>query len=250
MSASDEEPRQAGTAGRRFETTRWSVVLAAASGDEPRAREALSTLCELYWYPLYAFVRSGGSSPAEAEDLTQGFFTHLLEKDALHRVDPRKGTFRSFLLASFRNFITDERVRQNALKRGGGAAIRSLDAATAERRFLVEPGHDETPERIFLRQWAVRVLERALERLRDRYARSGKSDQFEALKVFLSGEARPVPQAEVAAQLGVTVLAVKVAVHRLRKRFRDALRDEVVCTVEADADIDAEIRALYGALGS
>jgi len=236
------------TAGSRFATTRWSIVLAARETDQPLAHEAMSTLCELYWFPLYAFVRSRGSAPEEAEDLTQGFFAHLLERDALRHVDPSKGRFRSFLLASFRNFLADERVRNQAKKRGGGVAPLSLDAEAAEDRYGFEPTDDLTPERIFERQWALTVIDQALTRLRERYVRSGKANHFEALRVFLSGEKRPVPHAEVARQLGLSELAVKVAIHRLRKRFRDALREEIAQTVSNHQEIDAEFRALYAAL--
>jgi RNA polymerase sigma-70 factor (ECF subfamily) len=237
-----------GKAGGRFDTTRWSIVLAARGKEEPRAREALATLCSLYWFPLYAFVRSRGSSPEQAEDLTQAFFVHLLEKDALRGVDPAKGRFRSFLLASLRNFISDQRSMARAKKRGGGLTPVSLDAEAAEDRYRFDPGHGVTPERIFERHWALTVIERAVARLRERYVKTGKQEQFEELKVFLSGEKRPVPHAEVARRLGVSELAVKVSVHRLRKRFRDALREEIAQTVAGESDIDAELRALYGAL--
>ena len=231
----------------RFRTTRWSVVLAARGSDQPQARDAMATLCGVYWYPLYAFVRSRGSPPEEAEDLTQAFFAHLLEKDALRQVDPSKGRFRSFLLASFRNFLTDEWTRQRAGKRGGGVAPLSLDAEAAEDRYALEPAHDLTPERIFERQWALSVIEQALASLQERYSRSGKQDHFQTLKVFLS-EKRPVPHADVARRLGLSELAVKVAVHRFRKRFRDALREEISQTVATEQDVDTELRSLQAAL--
>jgi RNA polymerase sigma-70 factor (ECF subfamily) len=208
----------------------------------------MASLCGIYWYPLYAFVRSRGLPPEEAEDRTQAFFAHLLEKDSLRHVDPARGKFRSFLLASFRNFLSDDRSKERALKRGGGVAPLSLDAEEAENRFRLEPVDNLTPERIFDRQWALTVIERALAALEERYARAGKRDHFDALKVFLSGEKRPVPQADVARSLGVSELAVKVAVHRLRKRFRDALRDEIAQTVTSRKDVDGELRFLYDAL--
>jgi RNA polymerase sigma-70 factor (ECF subfamily) len=244
----DENARSPGRAGRRFETTRWSVVLAARGSDEPRSRDAMATLCQLYWYPLYAFVRSRGSSREQAEDLTQAFFAHLLETDALRQVDPSKGRFRSFLLASVRNFAADERAKERAQKRGGGVTPLSLDVEAAESRYALEPAHRLTPERVFERQWALTVIEQALARLCRRYERSGKQGHFEALKTFLSGEKRPVPYAEVARRLGLSELAVKVAVHRLRKRFRDALREEIAQTVASEQEIDAELRSLYAAL--
>jgi RNA polymerase sigma-70 factor (ECF subfamily) len=234
--------------GSRFMTTRWSVVLAAGGGDQPAAREALSTLCGQYWQPLYAFIRSRGSSPEEAEDLTQAFLVHLLEKEALRQVDPGKGRFRSFLLASLKNFMSDQRSKERAKKRGGGVAPIPLDAEEAEGRYRLEPAHDITPERIFERQWALAVIEQAMIRLRERYARTGKERHFDVMKIFLSGEKRPVPHAEIAKKLGITELAVKVAVHRLRKRFRDSLREEIAQTVSDSGDIDAELRALQTAL--
>jgi RNA polymerase sigma-70 factor (ECF subfamily) len=244
----DPEKDTRAKGGGRFATTRWSVVLAAGGVDPPRAREAMSALCGQYWFPIYAFARSRGLPPERAEDLTQGFFAHLLEKEALQRVDPERGRFRSFLLASFKNFLSDERTRDAAQKRGGGLTPVSLDAGAAEHRYALEPAHERTPERLFERQWALTLIERALSRLRDRYTRTGRQDQFDELRVFLSGEKRPVPYSEVARRLGLTELAVKVAVHRLRKRFRDALRDEIAQTVTSDREIDAELRSLYSAL--
>jgi RNA polymerase sigma-70 factor (ECF subfamily) len=234
--------------GGRFMTTRWSVVLAAGGSDRPAAREALATLCGQYWHPLYAFIRRGGSSPEEAEDLTQAFLVHLLEKEAIQNVDPAKGKFRSYLLASLKNFLSDQRSRETAAKRGGGVAPIPLDADEAEGRYRLEPAHDLTPERIFERQWALTVIEQAMTRLQERYARTGKQQHFDALKIFLSGEKRPVPYAEIARQLGMTELAVKVSVHRLRKRFRDSLREEIAQTVSDSKEIGAELQALYAAL--
>jgi RNA polymerase sigma-70 factor (ECF subfamily) len=234
--------------GGRFMTTRWSVVLAARGSDRPAAREALSTLCGQYWHPLYAFIRRGGSTPEEAEDLTQAFLVHLLEKEAIRHVDPAKGKFRSYLLASLKNFLSDQRSRETAAKRGGGVAPVPLDADEAEGRYRLEPAHDLTPERIFERQWALTVIEQAVTRLRGRYVRAGKEDHFEALKIFLSGEKRPVPYAEIAGKLDMTELAVKVSVHRLRKRFRDSLREEIAQTVHDPDEIEAELQALYAAL--
>jgi RNA polymerase sigma-70 factor (ECF subfamily) len=234
----------------RFKTTRWSVVLAAGGGDRPAAREAMSTLCGIYWQPLYAFIRRRGSSPEEAQDLTQAFLAHVIEKESLRHVDPAKGKFRSFLLTSLKNFLSDQRSKESALKRGGGTAPLSLDAREAEERYSLEPAHEATPERIFERQWALAVIEQAMERLRERYSASGKEAHFEAMKIFLSGEKRPRSHAEIAERLGISPLAVKVAVHRLRQRFRDALREEIAQTVASQEEIDAELRALYSALES
>jgi RNA polymerase sigma-70 factor (ECF subfamily) len=234
--------------GERFMTTRWSVVLAAGRTSQPAAREAMATLCGLYWQPLYAFIRRRGSSPEEAEDMVQAFLAHVIEKGSLRHVDPGKGKFRSFLLASLKNFLSDQRSKEAALKRGGGVAPVSLDAEEAEGRYRLEPADEATPERIFERQWALAVIEQAMARLRKRYADSGKENHFEEMKIFLSGEKRPVPYAVVAGRLGITELAVKVAVHRLRKRFRDALREEIAQTVATSDEIDTELQALYAAL--
>jgi RNA polymerase sigma-70 factor (ECF subfamily) len=247
MSGSNDEQRDR-AGGGRFTTTRWSVVLAARSPDAPPGRIALAELCATYWYPLYAYVRSRGESPDRAEDLTQAFFAQLIGKGMLRHVDPAKGKFRSFLLASMKNFITDEWKRAAALKRGGGALPISLDAVGAENRYRVELVEHLTPERFFERQWALTVIDQALLRLAQRYEQRGKLDHFKALKVFLSGEKRPVPYAQVAAGLDVSELAVKVAVHRLRKRFRDALREEIAETVTSEEEVEEELRALYAAL--
>jgi RNA polymerase sigma factor (sigma-70 family) len=180
--------------------------------------------------------------------MTQAFLAHVIEKESLRHVDPGKGKFRSFLLTSLKNFLSDQHSKEAALKRGGGVAPISLDAENAEGSYSLDPGHDLTPERIFERQWALTVIEQAMGRLRERYARSGKENHFEEMKIFLSGETRPVPYAEIAERLGLTELAVKVAVHRLRKRFRDALREEIAHTVASSEQIDAELQALYAAL--
>lgn len=236
--------------GTRFETTRWSVVLAARGSDPERAKAAMSTLCGQYWFPLYAFLRSRRHSPEEAEDLTQGFFAHLLEKESLRHVDPGRGRFRGFLLASCKNYVADQRTRGQAKKRGGGEVPLSLDREDAEGRLRYEPIDDLTPERIFERQWALAVIERALANLRERYESAGKAEHFDVMKVFLSGEKRPMPHSEVAERLGLSELAVKVAVHRLRKRFRDSLHDEIAQTVSGESEVDDELRALYAALES
>jgi len=242
------DERSAGGAGGRFATTRWSVVLAARDGEEAPAREALATLCGLYWYPLYAFARRRGASPEEAQDLTQSFFAHLLEKEAIRHVDRERGRFRSFLLASFKNFQSDQREKEHAKKRGGGQVPLPIDGELAEGRYALEPSHELTPERIYEKRWALTLIERVLDRLRERHARAGKEHQFEMLRIFLAGEKRPVPYAEVARRLEMSELAVKVAVHRLRKRFRDLLREEIAQTVARDEEIEAELRALQSAL--
>lgn len=226
---------------RGFATTRWSLVAAARD----RADEALADLCRLYWYPLYAYVRRRGHDAAEAEDLTQAFFARLLEKNGLASVTPTRGRFRSFLLAACQNFLANEHDRAQALKRGGGRVV-SLDDADA--RYRREPDHGETPERLFERRWALELLDRALRRLREEYERKGKARLYDALKGTLAGDAA-APYAALANELGLTEGAVKTAVHRLRGRYAELLREEIGETVAAPAEIDDEVRALFRALG-
>ena len=223
-------------------------MLAARGGRSPGARRALSELCSDYWYPLYAFARRRGLDANEAQDAVQGFFAHLLEKQALDHVDPARGRFRSFLLASFRNHMADERARRTALKRGGGETPLPIDVGDAEERYAREPSHDLTPERIFARRWAVTVLERALERLRRDYADSGRETVFEALKPHLVGDRAAPPQADTARELGLNVITVRVAVHRLRRRYRQALIDEISQTLGSEEDLGSEIDHLFAAL--
>ncbi len=230
-----------------FESTRWSLV-AAAGGDRGsgRAREALEALCSAYWYPIYAFIRRRGHDAEAAADLAQGFFAALLESDAFFGLDPAKGKFRAFLLASCQHFLAHERDRANALKRGGGRTIASLD--DAEGRYRREPSHDLTPEALFDRRYALALLDATLDELRADFARRGQADHFDALKPTLTGDARNVPYREIADRLGTTEGAVQVAVHRLRKRYREALRDRIAQTVAGPSEIDDEIRDLFAAL--
>jgi RNA polymerase sigma-70 factor (ECF subfamily) len=231
-----------------FTTTQWSRVLSARDGSDSDARSALESLCHTYWYPLYAFVRRQGHDPEEARDLTQAYFAELLEKNFLKAVEPSAGRFRSFLLASLKNFLSHERDRGRALKRGGGAQIISLDTANAEARLGAEAADLLTPEEIFERQWALTVLERALERLRRDSAELGSETQFETLKGYLTGEASRAPYSEVAAELGMSEGAVRTAVHRLRKRFGKMLRAEIADTVADPAHAADEIRHLLSVI--
>ena len=227
-----------------FATTRWSLVLAARGSSMP-ARDALAQLCGLYWYPLYAYVRRKGHTHAEAEDLTQEFFTRLLERDDLAAVDPARGRFRSFLMASLEHFLSHERDRNRTLKKGGGIRTPSLDADTAETHYGREPVDRLTPELVFERRWGLTVMERAMERLR---AESGdQAERFERLKPCLTGD-QPDRYREIAAALGMTETAVKTAVHRMRERYGRLLRDEVAETVASAADVDEELRHLLGVL--
>jgi DNA-directed RNA polymerase specialized sigma24 family protein len=233
-----------------FETTHWSLILAARDCDEPRANEALASLCQSYWQPIYAYIRRNDHDPHAAEYLTQGFFASLLEPGALAGVDREKGKFRAFLLASCRHFLGHQRDHDHALKRGGGGLPLSIDARDAEGRYLREPADNLTPEALFVRRWAFALLEGVLDDLRDEYTKAGKSEQFDALKATLTGDSRSTPYAEIAGRIGMTEGAVQVAVHRLRGRYRLALRSRIAATVADPADIEEEIRDLFAALSS
>ncbi|MBE3096781.1 MAG: sigma-70 family RNA polymerase sigma factor [Planctomycetes bacterium] len=235
---------------RSFATTRWSLVLAAAHDSRPDAQAALATLCETYWYPLYAYVRRCGYESHDAEDLTQEFFARLLDKDGLASVDRGKGKFRSFLLASLRHFLANERDWARARKRGGGRTVLSFDRGEAETRYRLEPSHELTPEKDFDRQWALTLLGQVLDSLEAEHAASGTERLFEGLKGFLTQAEGLHPYAEVACRLGMTEGAVKVAVHRLRRRYRRLLREQIAQTVAGPKEVDEEIRHLFGAFRS
>lgn len=229
-------------------TTQWSRVLAARDRSDTEACTALEELCRTYWEPLYAFVRCQGEPPEEAADLTQSYFTELLEKDFLASVDPAKGSFRSFLLASMKHFLSHERDRSRAQKRGGGARLLSLDVEGAERRYGVQPDGEMSPEEAFEYRWAVTMLNRALERLRSDSAASGRGEQFEVLKRYLTSSTQQAPYKEAASELGISEGAVKMAVTRLRARLGQCLRAEVADTVADDSQIDAEVRQILEVL--
>jgi DNA-directed RNA polymerase specialized sigma24 family protein len=239
----------------QFTTTRWSMVLAAgrAGGQDgdlasDSARHALTTLCETYWYPLYAFLRSHGHSAADAEDATQAFFARLLEKQTLRHADPDRGRFRSFMLASLTHFVANERDKQTAKKRGGGVPPLELEFERAEGRFQLEPATDETPETLFDRRWALSLLERVLARLRAEMIAGGKELQFERLKTYLIGDQPQLSYADNANALSMTEGAIKVAVHRLRRRYRDLVRDEILQTVSSPDQIEDELHHLWASV--
>lgn len=235
---------------RAFATTRWSLVLAAADRRDSRSREALAELLEAYWYPLYAFARRAGAGHDDAADLVQGFFTYLLSGQGLASVDPSRGRFRSYLLGAFQHYAKNRERHENAIKRGGDVDLVSLDISRedAERRFAREPVDERTPERVYERRWALTVLDHALERLRREHERAGKLEVFEALKPRLTGAAERGAGSDVAKRLGMTDGSLRVAVHRLRKRFGILLREEVRGTLERDADVEDELRYLMAAL--
>jgi RNA polymerase sigma factor (sigma-70 family) len=232
----------------RFQTTSWSVIRRATAGSEASAREALGRLCETYWPPVYAFVRRRGHAPADAEDLTQSYFARFFEKGYVHDFRSEKGRFRTFLLSSVSHFLANEWDRSRARKRGGGARAISLDAATAEERLRLEPADGLTPEKVFERQWAAAVLARSLERLRREEEAGGGRDRFERLKPCLCGEGASPPYATLARELSVSEPAVRVAVHRIRRRFCAVLREEVAETLTEPTEVDAEIRWLLTAV--
>jgi RNA polymerase sigma factor (sigma-70 family) len=226
-----------------FATTHWSVVLTAAAQQTPEASAALEQLCRTYWYPLYVYVRRKGHSPADAQDLTQEFFAHLLARNFLARVGPQKGKFRSFLLVALQHFLSDQWDRARAVKRGGGAEVLSLDAQEAEERYRFEPVERLDAEKIYERRWAMTLLEEALNRLRDESAAAGKAGLFQRLRTFVAGDT-DTRCAEAARDLGLTESTVKGALHRLRQRYRALVREEIARTVVDPEEIEAEIRHL------
>ena len=248
MARSEQIPEPGHEGAQRFHTTHWSVVLAAGQARSPDSRRALETLCETYWYPLYAYVRRRGYSADDAQDLTQEFFARLLEKESLRVANRERGKFRSFLLGSLDHFLAKEWRRAGAQKRGGGHVLLSLDIEDAERRYCLEPSHDLTAEKAFERRWALNLLEETLSKLRDEYGRGDKLKLFEHLKPYLGGDKGTVPYRQIAAELGMTEGAVKVAVHRLRRRCRDLLRAEIAQTVAGPEEVDEELRDLFNAV--
>jgi RNA polymerase sigma factor (sigma-70 family) len=226
----------------QFPTTRWTLVLAAGDPQRKDARCALVYLCENYWYPLYAYLRRRGYPADQAQDLTQEFFVRILEGRYLDRADPEKGRFRSFILTSLKFFVADEEDRQRAHKRGGGAVV-PLEISLGEERYQREPAHDETPERIFERRWALSVLDRVVEKLRDEFVHHGRPEHFERLKVFLLGQSDR-PYAALAREMNTSEGALKVAIHRLRKRYRELFQQEIADTVADPAEVESELRYL------
>lgn len=232
-----------------FVTTHWSVVRNAGDRHSAKSAEALEALCRTYWFPLYAFVRRLGHSPHDAQDLTQEFFARLLKKEYLKSADREKGRFRTFLLVALKRFLADEWDRQHAQKRGGLTPVLSIDQEMAESRFAAEPGHNLQPDVLFDRQWAVTLLERTMTLLGEEYAATGRAALFEALRCCLAKDEAAPSYAEVASRLILTEGAVKMAVRRLRARYREILRAEIAGTVETGEQIEEEIRHLFAAFG-
>lgn len=231
-----------------FVTTHWSVVLTAGRSDTTRAHDALARLCQAYWHPLYAYVRRLGHAPSDAQDLTQEFFARLLAKNYLADADESRGRFRSFLLTALKHFLANEWDKARARKRGGGRLPVPIDFGSAETNCHFEPADITTPEKIFERRWALTLLEQVLRRLREEYVRAGREKLFEQLKPTLTETSRAVRYAEIATRLEMTEGAVKVAVHRLRLRYREVLRAEIADTVASPVEVEDELRNLFAAL--
>ncbi len=229
--------------GGQFLTTHWTAVL-NAKGSSAEAQGALENLCQTYWYPLYAFLRCKGQSPHDAQDLVQGFFAQLLGHNHLGKVDRQKGKFRSFLLASLEHYLSDQRDHANALKRGGGQKIVSLDEQVAEERYRLEPADPLSPDTLFERRWALTVLEEARVRLRAEFIEAGKRDLHDQLRAVESADPFGPSQAEAAQRLAMTEAAFKSANFRFRQRFRELIREEIGRTVATSSEIDDEIRHL------
>lgn len=232
-----------------FVTTHWSVVLSAQDKESSRSTEALETLCRTYWYPLYAYARRTGHNASDAEDLTQGFFARLLEKDYLRSAAREKGRFRAFLLVALKRFLANEWDRQHAAKRGGFTTVVPIDQKVAETRFASEAAHHVPPDVLFDRQWAMTLLERTMALLKEEYLGSGRAKLFEYLQSALAKEESALPYAEIANRLNLTEAAVKMAVHRLRGRYREILQSEIAQTVSSADEVEEEIRHLFSAFG-
>ena len=248
MPADDDSREKAGGHVGSFATTQWSVVLLARNGQSPQAREALEQLCRTYWYALYAYIRRRGHPHEDAQDLTQGFFARLLEKNWLADIEQQGGRFRSFLLTALNRFLAGEYDRAQAVKRGGGRKIFSLDQLPVQERYLHEPATEETPEKAFERHWALTVLDEALTRLRHETMAAGRAQQFELLNPFLSREEGQGGYFTIAALLGMSPGAVGVAVHRLRRRYRELVREGIANTLTAPTQVEDEVRYLFTVL--
>lgn len=231
-----------------FATTQWSLVLHAGQRADVQCDQALATLCECYWYPLYAYARRRTGDATQAQDLTQDFFARLLEKGTLEFATPQRGRFRSFLLTAMKNFLTSAHEKAQAQKRGGSRKLLPLDFDAGESKFRLEPAHELTPERLFERQWTLKLLELVMQRLEQEFEAVGKSQQFDVLREFIAGPHGDQTYAAAATQLGQTEEATRQAASRLRKRYRDLLREEVARTVADPSDVEDELRGLLQSL--
>jgi len=246
----DSELRPSPARAARFATTHWSMVVQAGQGRAPDARRALATLCANYWFPLYAFVRRAGHSAQDAQDLTQEFFAGLLAKNSLAVADPQRGKFRWFLLGAVKHFLSNQQRRRRARKRGGDRAPIALDFDSGENRYRrIEPADHLTPERLYEKRWALALLDLVFQRLREEFLAAGKLPLFDGLKPFLAARRGERRYRQVAEGLGMTEGAVKVAVHRLRRRYRELLKEEIAQTVAGPESLEDELRDLLAALG-
>ncbi len=248
MTCSDSDPEATGHPKSWFVTTHWSVVLSAGRSDTPRARAALGQLCRTYWYPLYVHVRRRGYSPEDAQDLTQAFFAHLLEQHRLGAANQERGRFRTFLLSSLNNFLSDQWDKARAQKRGGGVETVPLQLDSAETRYGLEPADHRTPEQAFEKQWALSLLDTVLKRLRREYQQAGKGELFALLHPCLVGDGTARRYADLARKFGQSENGIKSSVHRLRQRYRQLLREEIANTVDSDSEVDAELGYLFTVL--
>ena len=223
-------------------------MLAAGDNSSPQHKQALNKLCQTYWFPLYAYLRRRGYDRHQAEDWTQAFFVQMLDKRHLSRVSPKPGKFRSFLLTAFKNFVSDEQDRARAVKRGGAQTTLSMHFETAETQYTLEPTDELSPERLFERAWALAVLEQTMNRLEAELTNTNKKELLDSLRVFVCGEPTTVTYRDVATRLHMTENAVKVTVHRLRRRYRELLRNEIAQTVLMEDQVDEEIRYLFTAV--
>ena len=246
-SARSEQPDRPNAA---FATTRWSIVVAAGHRSSPDSQRALESLCQAYWYPLYAYVRRRVTDVSEAQDLTQAFFAELLEKNYVESATPERGRFRAFLLTAFKHFLSRQWEKARAKKRGGGRAPISLDFDMADSRFSTELASGLTAEQIYEQQWALALLQQTLERLESDFVGVGKALQFQTLKGFMIGEHSGTTYAAAAARLNMTEAAAKMAASRMRRRYRQLMRDEIAQTVSGPDEVDDEIRKLFTALES
>jgi DNA-directed RNA polymerase specialized sigma24 family protein len=237
-----------GVPSSAFHTTSWTLVLAASRDSAADSAAALTRLCQTYWHPVYAFIRRRGYDPDQAQDLSQGFFALLLEKNYLQDADRERGRFRSFLLTSVKHFLANEWDRSHALKRGGGRVPIAIDVLEAERWYAPAAVEANTPERVFERRWAISLLEHVIAQLRAEFAATGKADLFDRLSTFLSPDADRVGYDEAAAQMNMSAGALRMAVHRLRRRYRALLRDQIAATVSSPEETDDEIRFLMATL--
>ena len=230
---------------RSFATTRWTVVLAAGDDQSQDSKEALARLCETYWYPLYAYVRKRVNSLDEAQDLTQAFFCRFIEQDFAATADPNRGRFRAFLLTACKHFLSKERDHARAQKRGGGKLPLSLDFASGESCYVAGPAETLTAEQLYERQWAIALLNRVMHHLEAEMLESGRNDSFDHLKGLLAGSSNNTTYAQTASLLGTTEAAARMAVYRMRKRYRELLWLEIAETVEHVSDVDDEVRRLF-----